>query len=109
MNYIGNIEKDTIINKFYRKVISTTKNLQLVLMSILPRQEIGKEKHKKTQFIKVESGEGIAILGNKKYKLKKGYAIIIPPNKYHNIINNGKRSLKLYTIYSPPEHKKNTK
>ena len=108
--YHGNLEKQTKKNKFYRKVIFTTKNMQLVLMSIPPGEEIGLEKHKKTsQFIRIDSGKGIFVIGNNYHKLKDGDAVIIPPNKYHNIINTGKRSLKLYSIYTPPEHPKNRK
>ena len=102
----GNIENLTIKNKYYRKVISTTKNMQLVLMSLKPLEEIGKEKHKHTtQFIRIESGKCIAIIGNKKYKLYDDDFIIIPPNTSHNIINSSRtKRLQLYTIYTPPEH-----
>jgi mannose-6-phosphate isomerase-like protein (cupin superfamily) len=103
--YKGDIENQTLKNKYYRKVIYTTKNMQLVLMSIPKGEEIGMEKHKNTsQFIRVEGGKGIAIVGNKKYSLKDGKAVLIPPNKRHNIINTGSKPLKLYSIYSPPEH-----
>ena len=79
-------------------------------MSILPRQEIGLEKHKETtQFIKIEKGKGIAYIEGKRYNLKSGDSIVIPPNKFHNIINTGSSSLKLYSIYSPPIHKPDTK
>lgn len=106
--YRTNIEKKTIKNKNYRKVLYTTKQLQLVIMNLLPFEEIGKEKHKKTtQFIRVEKGNGTAIVGNKRCYLKDGISIIIPAKKYHNIIA-GRKGLKLYTIYSPPEHPKNT-
>lgn len=105
-----NIEKKTRSNSFYRKVIFTTKTIQLVLMSLKPGIEIGKEKHSKTtQFIRIEKGTGIAIIRNKKLPLKDGDAIMIKPNTYHNIINTGKTPLKLYTLYSPPEHGSNAK
>lgn len=101
-----NIEKDTKENKYYRKVINTTKNIQVVLMSILPLQEIGLEKHKKTtQFVKIEKGKGVAYICSKRYNLKAGDSIVIPPDKFHNIINTGNTNLKLYSIYSPPIHK----
>ena len=110
MVFRGNIEKLTLKNNFYRKVINTTNNMQLVLMSLKPEQEIGMEIHKKTsQFIRVESGKARAIIGTKKYILKAHDAIIIEPNSKHNIINIGDEPLKLYTIYTPPEHPKNTK
>ena len=95
-------------NNNYRKVVYTTKNLQLVLMSLKPREEIGMEKHPRTtQFIRIEQGKGVAIIGKRKYNLSDGSALIIPPNKRHNIINTGKNKLSLYTLYSPPEHQKN--
>jgi mannose-6-phosphate isomerase-like protein (cupin superfamily) len=108
--YHGNIEKQTEKNTFYRKVIFTTKNMQLVLMSIPAGEEIGMERHKGlSQFIRVEKGKGMAIIGHSKRKLKDGYAIIIPPGRRHNIINTGSRPLKLYSIYSPPQHPRNRK
>jgi mannose-6-phosphate isomerase-like protein (cupin superfamily) len=108
----GNIEEMTLDNKNYRKVINTTRHQQLVLMSLKPKEEIGMEIHKKVdQFIRIEKGSAIAIIGKdeqKKYKLKKEYFITIPAGTYHNIINIGKGELKLYSIYSPYNHKKGT-
>lgn len=106
MNFFkGNIEKKTRSNSFYRRVLSTTPNMQLVLMSLKPNIEIGMEKHPNTtQFIRVEKGRGMAIISGSKRFLKDGDALMIPPNVYHNIINTGKKPLKLYTLYSPPEH-----
>jgi len=107
MVFKNNIDKLTTNNNNYRKVLYTTKQLQLVLMSLKPKQEIGTELHKNTtQFIRVEEGSGNAIVNNIKYKLTKNTAIIIPNNTSHTIIA-GKNGLKIYTIYSPPEHKKN--
>ncbi len=84
--------------------------MQLVVMMIKPGEEIGMEKHLHTsQFIKVESGKAKAIIGDEKYYLKDGDAVIIPPKIYHNIINRGKSNLHLYTIYTPPEHPKKLK
>lgn len=101
------LEKATIQNKMYRKVINTTPQIQLVLMSLLPGQEIGLEKHSSTtQFIKIESGSAIAIISGRRQKLETGDSIIIPPGKYHNIIADQISGTKLYTIYSPPEHPK---
>ena len=107
----GNIEKLTNQNTYYRKVISTTPQQQLVLMCLKPLEEIGMEKHPHTtQFIRVESGRGKAVVGKSTYRLSDDSFIIIPPNKCHNIINTSKtKPLKLYTIYSPPEHKPGTK
>jgi mannose-6-phosphate isomerase-like protein (cupin superfamily) len=110
-----NIEKSTISNNFYRKVLYTHKNeknngMQFVLMSLKPGVEIGMEIHKDhDQFIKIEKGKGKAIIKKghilKSYKLYDGIGIIIPSGTYHNIINTGKDNLKIYTIYTPPEHK----
>ena len=108
----GDIEKLTLKNKYYRKVINTTPNQQLVLMSIKPKEEIGMELHKKVdQFIRIEKGTAGAIIGKenpKKYLLKKEHFITIPAGTYHNIINIGRSELKLYSIYSPPNHKPGT-
>lgn len=104
-HYYGNIDTQTRKNTYYRKVIFTTRNMQLVFMSIRPGEEIGMEVHRETsQFIRVESGHGQAIISGKVHRLKKDYAVLISPGKRHNIINTGKTPLKLYTIYSPPEH-----
>ena len=104
------IEKTTEKNTYYRKVLYTTKQLQLVVMCLKKGQEIGREKHPHTsQFIRVEKGKAKAVIGKSVYRLKSGDAVIIPAGKYHNIINTGKKDLKLYTIYSPPEHPKNRK
>jgi mannose-6-phosphate isomerase-like protein (cupin superfamily) len=108
----GNIGEMTINNNNYRKVINTTKYQQLVLMSLKPKEEIGMEIHKKVdQFMRIEKGTAIAIIGKetpKKYILKKEHFITIPAGTYHNIINIGRGELKLYSIYSPPNHKPGT-
>ena len=102
-----NIEKLTLSNKNYRKVLHTTRNMQLVVMSLQSGQEIGAEIHKETsQFIRIESGNAKAIIKGKTFYLKDGDCVIIPPGFKHNIINTGKDDLKLYTIYTPPEHPK---
>jgi mannose-6-phosphate isomerase-like protein (cupin superfamily) len=115
MAFSINIEKETIKNKNYRKVLSTAPNMQLVVMSIKPQTEIGLEKHSKIdQFIRIEKGKGKAIITNNKKeiiqttRLKDGSVIIIPKNTWHNIINTGDENLQLYSIYSPPEHPPNT-
>jgi mannose-6-phosphate isomerase-like protein (cupin superfamily) len=108
----GDIGKLTINNNNYRKVINTTKHQQLVLMSLKPKEEIGMEVHSKIdQFIKIEKGIAEAIIGKedpKKYKLKKEHFITIPAGTYHNIINTGRGELKLYSVYSPHQHKPGT-
>ncbi len=104
---IDNIDFITINNTSYRKVIHTTKQQQLVVMSIPNGIEIGSEIHPHTtQFIKIERGLGEAVIKNKHYKIGPGSIVVVPPNVKHNIISHAKNGLKLYTIYSPPEHKK---
>lgn len=105
--YKDNIEKQTLANKYYRKVLFTTNQMQLVLMNIPTGTEIGEEIHHHiTQFIRIEQGTGVAYLNNKRFNLKDGDAIIIPAGMKHNIRSTN--DLKLYTIYSPPEHHPNT-
>lgn len=107
--YHQNIEKDTITNSYYRDVEYTVDGkMQLVLMSIPPNQDIHMETHPDTaQFIRVEKGLGIATINGRYYGLSDGHAIIIPPRTPHRIETVGKTPLKLYTIYSKPEHKNN--
>jgi mannose-6-phosphate isomerase-like protein (cupin superfamily) len=109
----GNIGEMTINNNNYRKVINTTSHQQLVLMSLKPKEEIGSEIHKKVdQFIRIEKGSALAIIGKgeleKKHILKKEHFITIPAGTHHNIINIGRSELKLYSIYSLPNHKPGT-
>lgn len=103
--YYANIERDTKDNKFYRRVMYTDRYLQVVYMSLAPGVEIGREKHAGTQFFRVESGIGSAIVDDEKLTLKDGIALTVPPHTFHNIRNTSKTEpLKLYTIYSPPQH-----
>ena len=103
-----NIEKATIKNVNYRKVIYTDENIQIALMGLIEGEDIPFETHYGTQFIRVESGRGLAIVEGKKYNLEDGSSITIPPHHKHYVKNNSKEILKLYTIYSPPEHKPGT-
>lgn len=108
MSYYANIEEITKTNKNYREVLHTTKQQQLVVMNIPYNVEIGMEEHNNTtQFIKVEKGKGEAIIGTKTFDIGAGDVVMIAANTKHNIISKSKTGLKLYTIYSPPEHKKN--
>lgn len=104
------IEDLTLQNTYYRKVLYTNPGFQLVVMSLRPLEEIGKETHPRTtQFIRVEKGRATAIVGKKVYRLKAGDSVVVPPKTPHNIINKSKmRDLKLYTIYTPAEHKPKT-
>ena len=105
--FITNIEEQTEENSAFRQVLYTTAKTQLVLMSLQPGEEIGEETHDdKDQFIRVEEGTGLAKLGDEEYALDEGSAVVIPAGLTHNIINSSDdEDLKLYTIYSPPEHK----
>lgn len=104
--YYDNIEELTLANRNYRHVLYTTNNLQLVLMSLRPQEEIGSEIHPTTsQFIRVEKGVGKAVIDGKNYKLEDGDVVVIPPGAKHNIINISPHApLQLYTIYTPPNH-----
>lgn len=105
METYNNLESQAEKNNAYRKVLTTTENMQLVLMSLKPKEEIGLETHKKIdQFIRIEVGTCKAILNGKSKTLKAGSSIIIPKGTTHNIINVGTSPAKLYTIYSPPNH-----
>ena len=103
--YITNIEEAAKENKQYRHVLYTAKNSQLVLMSLRPGEEIGEEVHDLDQFIRFEEGEGKVILDGVESLVAADYAVVIPQGTKHNVINTGSTELKLYTIYSPPEHR----
>jgi mannose-6-phosphate isomerase-like protein (cupin superfamily) len=107
--YVANIEEETLENTDYRRVVYTGKHSQLVLMVLKPGEEIGNEVHEVDQFIRVETGMGKAILNNDKETLvSDGWAILVPANTWHNVVNTGTDDLKLYTLYSPPQHLKST-
>jgi len=103
----ANIEKATLDNKNFRKVLYTSKHSQLVLMSVKPNEELGMETHPDNdQFFRFEQGQGKCIIDGHEYPLKNGSVIIVPAGAKHNIINtSAKEELKLYTIYSPAHHK----
>ena len=106
---IHDLIKLTRKNNSYRQVLQTTKKQQIVLMCLKPLDDIKLEIHKDhDQFITIVYGEGCAIINNKKYHFSKNSSFIIPAGSKHKIINTSdKNKLKLYTIYSPPEHDKN--
>jgi mannose-6-phosphate isomerase-like protein (cupin superfamily) len=105
--FFTNIEKETLENSNFRKVLYTSKYSQIVLMSLRPKEEIGMEVHSENdQFFRVEKGVGKCIIDDNEYDIKDGSAIIVPRGAKHNIINTSEtEELKLYTIYSPPNHK----
>jgi mannose-6-phosphate isomerase-like protein (cupin superfamily) len=103
--YIGNIEKLAEENTTFRTVLYTDKNLQLVVMSLNPNEDIGEEVHQLDQFIRIEKGTAQAVLDGVTHELIEGAAIIIPSGTKHNLINTSNtEALKLYTLYSPPNH-----
>jgi mannose-6-phosphate isomerase-like protein (cupin superfamily) len=104
--YGVDLEKATKKNKDFRHVLYTGKNSQLVLMSLRPKEEIGAEVHSdRDQFFRFEAGNGLVVINKKNYRVKNGSGIIVPAGARHNVINtSSKGDLRLYTIYSPPEH-----
>lgn len=104
--YTTNIEKDTLANENFRQVLYTAPNLQLVLMTLQPGEEIGMETHDHgDQFFRVEAGEGEAILDGETHTLGDGDIVVIPAGTEHNIVNtSSSEALRVYTIYTPPEH-----
>lgn len=107
--YVGNIEEETLLNENFRKVLFTAKNSQLVVMALQPGEDIGTEIHAEhDQFIRIEQGGGKAVLDGVEHEISDDWAVIVPAGVEHNVINTGEESMKLYTVYSPPEHKDGT-
>lgn len=107
--YIVNLEEETVANTDFRRVLYTSVHMQLVLMSLFPKEEIGEETHELDQFIRVDHGVATVVLNGQMQHVADGYAVIIPAGTKHNIINDSEETpLKLYTIYTPPEHKDGT-
>jgi mannose-6-phosphate isomerase-like protein (cupin superfamily) len=105
--FYTNIEKDTLENENFRKVLYTAHHSQLVLMSLAPNEEIGMEVHPDNdQFFRFEQGTGKVIIDGNEYEVKDGDAVVVPAGAQHNVINtSATEKLKLYTIYSPAHHK----
>lgn len=107
--FAGNIEEQTEENDFFRKVIFTAPHSQLVLMSLSPKEEIGEEVHDVDQFFRFEEGDGKVVIDGQESEVKDGWAVVVPAGTRHNVINTSEtESLKLYTIYSPPQHPEGT-
>ena len=104
--YSINIEAKTLAGNNFREVLYTTQRSQLVIMTLQPGEEIGLEKHEgHDQFIRVEAGQGVAILDGEQHKLEDGVAVVIPAGTEHNVINtSSSEPMRLYTLYTPPEH-----
>lgn len=103
--FINNIEDLAVGNSDFRQVLYTAKNCQLVLMALKPKEDIGAEVHKLDQFFRVEEGSGEAVLDGVTTAINAGFAVLVPAGTKHNIINTGSIPMKLYTLYSPPNHR----
>ncbi len=105
--YVDDIEKVTEENNDYRRVIYTGKHMQLVLMTLQPGEEIGEEVHEDIdQFFRFEKGNGEVVIDGVSHKIKSDFGVIVPAGASHNVINTGNKPLRLYTLYGPPEHRK---
>lgn len=102
--YFAHIETDTVANTSFRRVLYTGAYSQLVLMSLKPGEEIGKEVHGADQFFRVEAGTGKSYVDDQEYDITDGDCVIVPAGALHNIVNLGATDLKLYTLYSIPNH-----
>jgi mannose-6-phosphate isomerase-like protein (cupin superfamily) len=104
--FTANLEEETLKNTDFRRVLYTGKFSQLVLMCLKPKEEIGAETHDDVdQFFRFEEGEGVVVIDNVKTVVKDGSGVVVPSGAKHNVVNTSKtKALKLYTIYSPPEH-----
>lgn len=104
--YVVDIETKTEENNNFREVLYTAGHMQLVVMSLAPQEDIGTEVHELDQFIRVEEGEGKAILNGIEYQLKDGSAVVVPEGVEHNIVNTSEtEAMKLYTLYAPAHHR----
>lgn len=103
--FAQNIERLAVDNDDFRRVLYTAKHCQLVVMSLKPKEEIGAEVHKLDQFFRVEAGSGEAVLDGVRTAITAGFAVVVPAGAKHNITNTGDVPLKLYTLYSPPNHR----
>lgn len=104
--FVENIEELTDDNSDFRRVLYTGRRLQLVLMALKPGEDIGEEVHPDhDQFFRVEKGKGEVWIDGERTKIKSGDAILVPAGAKHNVVNIGDKSLKLYTIYGPPDHR----
>ncbi len=103
--FVINIDKATLQNDNFRKVLNTAQNSQLVVMSLLPGEDIGMEIHDLDQFIRFESGQGKVVLNGQEHAVEDDWAVVIPAGVEHNVVNTSQtEKMKLYSIYSPPEH-----
>jgi mannose-6-phosphate isomerase-like protein (cupin superfamily) len=107
IGYVGPIEKQTSENNYFRQVLFTGTHCQLVVMCLQPGEEIGEEVHENVdQFFRIEEGEAKFVFNKKEeHMVQSGDAVVVPAGTFHNVINTSKtKALKLYTVYSPPNH-----
>lgn len=104
--YVIDLEKETVANSDFRRVLYTGHHTQLVLMSLAPNEEIGSEVHPNIdQFFRFDSGSGKVVINGVEHEISDGFGVIVPAGAEHNVINtSADKPLKLYTLYSPPEH-----
>jgi mannose-6-phosphate isomerase-like protein (cupin superfamily) len=104
--FVDNIEALTEENEDFRRVLYTGRHLQLVLMALKPGEEIGEEVHEdRDQFFRIEDGNGHVVIDGARHAIEDDDAILVPAGARHNVINTGRGTLKLYTLYGPPEHR----
>lgn len=103
--FVQDIEGLAAKNDLFRRVLYTAKNCQLVLMALKPKEDIGVEVHELDQFFRVEQGSGEAVLDGVHTPIRDGFAVLVPAGTTHNIINTGTVPMRLYTLYSPPNHR----
>ncbi|MGS1015749.1 cupin domain-containing protein [Allosphingosinicella humi] len=104
--YVDNIEKVTVANEDFRRVLYTGEHIQLVLMTLQPGEEIGEEVHDdRDQFFRIEEGTGEIRIDGKANPVEDDFAVIVPAGARHNVVNTGSAPLRLYTLYGPPEHR----
>ena len=104
--FVTDIEERTLVNKDFRRVLYTGRNLQLVLMTLPPGCNIGEEVHEDVdQFFRIEEGEGEIHLDGAVHRVEDDFGVFVPAGARHNVVNTGSGPLKLYTIYGPPEHR----
>ncbi len=104
--YVDNIEERTTENDDFRRVLYTGQNLQLVLMTLQPGEEIGEEVHEdRDQFFRFEAGQGVVLIDGQEKRVEDDFAVVVPAGARHNVRNTGSEPLRLYTVYGPPEHK----
>lgn len=107
--YCENIERRTVENEDFRRVLYTGRNLQLVLMTLPPGCDIGEEVHPdRDQFFRIEEGKGVVDIDGAENPVEDDFAVVVPAGARHNVRNTGSEPLRLYTIYAPPEHKDGT-